>query len=100
VRNANDRFAESSERVLGLERQGADAASMQLHLQEEHPVSHEIEGAMTALVNNAVQAADDARAMLESDQCLLTRLVLGFSAVSLLTALLLGFALSTASSST
>jgi signal transduction histidine kinase len=94
VRSANERFAASSQRVLELERQGADAEAMQLHLGEEHPISHEIEGAMQGLLQAAMQEATQARAVRDSDQRLLTWLVVGFCLASLATALLLGFVLS------
>jgi signal transduction histidine kinase len=94
VRTANERFAASGQRVLELENQGADEQAMQLHLQEEHPISHEIEGAMTGLLQAAMQDASQARATLESDEHLLMMLVIGFSLASLVTAQVLGFVLS------
>jgi signal transduction histidine kinase len=94
VRAANERFSESSDRVLELQRQGAHDRAMQLHLQEEHPISHEIEGAMAALLESAVGQMDVAQQTFESDQRLLTWLVVAFSIVSLALALLLGYVLS------
>jgi hypothetical protein len=94
VRSANERFNASSDRVLALERQGADSQAMRLHLDEEHPISHEIEGAVGALLTAAVQDTNEARDIVASDQQLMMWLVAGFSVVALATALLLGLVLS------
>jgi signal transduction histidine kinase len=94
VREANDRFTVSSAQVLELYLAGQDAEALRLHLAEEHPISHDIEAPMTQLLNNADEQMSSSQATFESDQRLLTGLVIGFSVVSLLTALLLGFVLS------
>lgn len=94
VRTANERFNASSDRVLALEKNGDDPAAMQLHLNEEHPITHEVEGSVGALLDAAEQDASTARAVFYSDQQLMLWLVAAFSIVSLATALLLGLVLS------
>jgi nitrogen fixation/metabolism regulation signal transduction histidine kinase len=66
---------------------------MQIHLPQEHPVSHAIETATEVLLNGAVQQMESSQATFDSDQTIFTWLVVGFSAVALLTALVLGFVL-------
>lgn len=94
VRSANDRFAASSQKVLDLYNAGNLDDAMKLHLGEEHPVSHELEAAMLRLNADAVKEMREQRALVTADQGLLKGVVGGFSVISLLTALLLGFALS------
>jgi signal transduction histidine kinase len=94
VREANDRFAVSSARVLELYRAQRIDEALDLHIAEEHEVSHEIEDAMRALQADAVIQMNRARAQVESDRGLITALVWTFSGVSLVTALFLGFATS------
>ena len=94
VRQADAQFAAASERVLGLHRAGNNEAALQLHLSEEHPVSHTLEAAMQELQAGAVAEMAAARAQFETDRGLLTTMVAIFSGVSLASALLLGFVLS------
>ncbi|HEY2201358.1 MAG TPA: HAMP domain-containing protein, partial [Solirubrobacteraceae bacterium] len=94
VREADQRFDTSGEQVLALYQDGRIDDALSLHLAEEHPISHEIEAAMTLLLNQAEQQMADSQASVAADQRLLTELFIGFSVVSLLTALLLGFVLS------
>jgi signal transduction histidine kinase len=94
VREANDRFTTSSDQVLGMYQSGQDAGALQLHLTQEHPISHEIDAATAVLLAGAVQQMDTSQAAFDTDQHLFTWLVVGFSALALLTALLLGFVLS------
>jgi class 3 adenylate cyclase/CHASE3 domain sensor protein len=94
VREADGRFAASSERVLGLYRAGNIDDAMRLHLSEEHPISHELEAAMLRLQTDAVKEMRDSRAQIAADRGLLSAMVGGFSALSLGSALLLGLVLS------
>jgi class 3 adenylate cyclase/CHASE3 domain sensor protein len=94
VREANDRFAASSDRVLALYREGNLDEAMRLHLQQEHPISHELESAMLRLNTTAVQEMREARAQYAADRDLLGTVVGVFSAAGLISALLLGFILS------
>jgi signal transduction histidine kinase len=94
VREANNRFATSSARVLELYESGEIDEALDRHINEEHEVSHEIEDAMRTLQAEASSQMDSARAQFESDRGLITALVWTFSGVSLVTALFLGFATS------
>jgi class 3 adenylate cyclase/CHASE3 domain sensor protein len=94
VREANDRFAASSDKVLGLYRANNIDDAMRLHLGEEHPISHELEAAMLRLNADGVKQMMDARHQIESDRGLLTGIVGLFSVGGLAVALLLGFVLS------
>ncbi len=91
ARDANDRFAESSARVLSLYEAGKLNEALALHIAEEHEVSHEIEDAMRRLQVDAISRMDVAGAEFESDKGLITGMVWTFSGVSLATAVLLGF---------
>jgi signal transduction histidine kinase len=91
---ADQRFAISGQQVLELYRAGNVDDALRLHLAQEHPISHEIEQPMGLLLNQAEQEMESSRAAVDSDQRLLTGLFIGFSVVSLVTALLLGYVLS------
>jgi signal transduction histidine kinase len=94
VRQANQQFTDSGAQVLALYQAGRDADALALHLGQEHPLSHQIEEPVGLLLTDAEQQMEASRATFEADQRLLTSLVIGFSATSLLVALLLGFVLS------
>ena len=96
VREANDRFTASSAGVLQVYLNGNVQDALKLHLDQEHPISHILEGQMRQLQAGALQNMDDARAAFDADRSLLTTLVAVFSVVSLMTALLLGLVLSSA----
>src|SRR5262249_52418429 len=68
--------------------------AMQLHLTQEHPISHELESAMERLQVEAGQEMSRAQSQFNTNRELLTAAVGTFSVVSLLLALLLGFILS------
>lgn len=91
IREANDRFNQSSERVLALYQSHQDQEALGLHLAEEHPISHEIESPVAQLLNQAEQQMELSHAVYASDQQLLTGLLVGFSVLSLVGAVLLGF---------
>jgi signal transduction histidine kinase len=94
VREANDRFTTASAQVASLELAGRDDEAMALHLSLEHPVSHDVEGAMAALQASAEQEMVSAGDSFESGRQLLIGLVALFAAVGVGAALLLGFVLS------
>ena len=94
IRDANARFSVSSDKILALYRQGNYDEGLKIHLAEEHPISHELETAMRQLESDSVNDMRAARASFFSDQRLLRGAVGVFSAVSLFTAMLLGFVLS------
>ncbi|HEY3062631.1 MAG TPA: HAMP domain-containing protein [Chloroflexota bacterium] len=94
VRQANDRFNATSAQVLQLEQAGRDTEAMQLHLDQEHPVSHDVESATAALQASAEQEMTSSRDAFESGRQLLTTVVATFAALGVAAALLLGFVLS------
>lgn len=94
VKEANDRFALSSERALSLYEAGDIQGALQVHIAEEHEVSHELEGALEELIRDSSAETAAATADFKSDRGLLAILVGTFSGVSLVSALLLGLVLS------
>ena len=94
IREADQRFAAAGERVLALYRARDLDGAMRLHLDQERVTSHEIEAAVQQLEAEDDDAADQALHQFNVDKDLLTAMMGGFSGVSLVTALLLGFVLS------
>jgi signal transduction histidine kinase/CheY-like chemotaxis protein len=94
LRTANDTYTAASARVLSLYLAGDLAGATSLHLAEEHPVSHVLEADLRSLIGSADQEIAQAQAAFESDRALLTSAVIGFSALSVAVALVLGFILS------
>ena len=94
IREANDRYSASSEKVLSLyEDRNVDEA-LKLHLDEEHAISHELEGAMKALIGEATADAAQASDAFQSDKRFVTSMVWAFSGVSLAFAILVGIVMS------
>jgi CHASE3 domain sensor protein len=91
---ADRRFDSSSERVLAFYRAGDIDAAMQLHLAEEHPISHELEADVRDFERVAVMDMDNAHTAFQSDRGFLTLSVIGFSLAALTSALVFGFVLS------
>jgi CHASE3 domain sensor protein len=91
---ADRRFDSSSERVLALYQAGNLGAAMQLHLAEEHPISHELEADVRDFERTATTDMDNARAAFQADRGFLTMSVIGFCIAALASALVLGFVLS------
>ena len=94
VREANDRFAASSARALALYQAGDTPEALRVHLSEEHPISHELEDQMRQLETLALAEMGDAASAYQSDRVLLTSTVVGFGALGVAVALVLGFVLS------
>ncbi len=94
VREANDRFAASGEKVLALYQEGEIEPAVNVHITEEHEVSHDLEEAMKQLIARAGEETAEATDAFESDRGFLKAMVGTFSGASLAVALLLGFVLS------
>lgn len=94
IRTANEEFAASSARVLSLYEAGDIPAATRAHIDEEHTVSHVLEAQMRTLMDSAERQMAAARAAFDSNRTLLGFIVIGFSAVSVAVALLLGYVLS------
>jgi signal transduction histidine kinase/CheY-like chemotaxis protein len=94
VRSVNEDYRRSGEKVLALMNDGEIEQATALHLGEEHPTSHMLEASMRDLIASAKGEMAGAQSDFQSARNLLTGMVIAFSAVSVLVALTLGFALS------
>jgi serine phosphatase RsbU (regulator of sigma subunit)/CHASE3 domain sensor protein len=96
LREANDRFAASSETALALHEAGEIGEAVNVHMLQEHEVSHELEADLKGLIDDSSREMAEATAAFKSDREVLTAAVATFSGVSLVTALFLGLVLSLA----
>jgi signal transduction histidine kinase len=110
LRRANARYADASAVVLAAFRAGHFALAAREHLNREHLSSHVLEDLLAncdqpganpcfpqfgaPFIDVAKQSMADASAKFQSDRRQLRNIVIAFSAVSVLTALILGFLLS------
>ena len=94
LRTANDEYTAASGRVLALYLAGDLTGAQDLHLTQEHPISHVLEASLKTFIGSANDQITQAQAAFESDRVLLTTAVIGFSALGVAVALLLGFVLS------
>src|SRR5947199_7573975 len=94
MREIEDRYAASGKATEALYRQGDLDAAMKLHLMQEHPISHELDAAVKAAQDGAVREMVAARATFDSDQALLSSMMLGVSLASIVLALISGFVFS------
>jgi class 3 adenylate cyclase/HAMP domain-containing protein len=90
----NARFAASSASVTDLYNAGRVDDALEMHIAQEHPISHQLEGALNTLIADSEDRVIDETAAFKSDRGFLTLAVGLFSGVSLLAALLLGAVLS------
>ena len=92
---ANATFADLSAQVLALYRAQDYQGAQDLHISAEHAQSHVLEDQLLRpFIAKGEEQMGQAQAAVGSDRMLLTGIVLAFSAVSVLTALVLGFVLS------
>jgi class 3 adenylate cyclase/HAMP domain-containing protein/CHASE3 domain sensor protein len=104
VRDHNTQFAASNDKVLGLYQQALAAPpdqqsallqkALDVHLKEEHPISHLLEMDMHELEAASLKQMTDARAAFGADKTTLEITVGIFSIASLALAMLLGFCIS------
>jgi signal transduction histidine kinase/CheY-like chemotaxis protein len=94
VRAVNDDYRESGQKVLALIDQGRTTEAGRVHLEEEHPTSHLLENSMRTLIETANEDMAGAQTDFRSARDLFTGMVIAFSVVSVIVALLLGFVLS------
>ena len=90
VRDVNAQYAASGVRVLALDQAGHVDAALQLHLAEEHPISHQLEIAMRDLEKQAGTEMAQAHADYEAEHSLLTTTVVVCSLIGLALATFLG----------
>jgi class 3 adenylate cyclase/CHASE3 domain sensor protein len=104
IREADERYAASGERVKGLYDSGQIDEAVAAHIglaagpeaggPGEHDISHDLENALNAEISTSSAQQADAVAAFKDDRSLLTMLVGTFSVVSLISALVLGLILS------
>ena len=94
VRQVNEQYRQSGQRVLALFAQGQIAQATALHLNEEHPTSHKLEASMRTLIASAKEDMATAQSDFRGARRLFTGMVIAFSATSVIVALVLGFVLS------
>ncbi len=94
LRSANSDYAVSSRLVEESYQQGEVDDAIRLHIAREHTQSHVLEDELNPLIERTTLQMVAARDGLASDRRLLTGVVLAFSGVSVLAALLVGFLLS------
>jgi signal transduction histidine kinase len=94
VRIVNEEYRVSGRNVLALYERKDFLGAIALHLKEEHPTSHRLEASMKHLIVTAKQDMAKAQADFRSARTLFTRMVIAFSATSVIVALILGFVLS------
>src|ERR1700694_1456723 len=91
VEASNARYDAASAQVLARDQAGDIAGAIDLHLKQEHPISHELEAEMAHLLADSYAAVRAAQSAFQADRTLLLRM---FGIVSVLTvalAMFLGF---------
>ena len=94
VTSVNQEYEASGQRVLERFQQGDIPGATSLHLDEEHPTSHELEASMRTLIASANEDMTQAQVDFQDSRTFFTAMVVAFSATSVIVALLLGFVLS------
>jgi signal transduction histidine kinase len=94
VRTVNEEYRLSGQKVLALIDQGRIDEAAEVHLSEEHPTSHTLETSMKTLIAMAKDEMAAAQSDFRSAHGLFTGMVIAFSAVAVIVALMLGFVLS------
>ncbi|MFQ5966189.1 MAG: adenylate/guanylate cyclase domain-containing protein [Acidimicrobiia bacterium] len=88
------RFDTSGDEVTQLYEAGLLIEALDLHVQAEHEISHELEDELNSLIADSRVLARDQEDAFRADRRLVTIALAGFSAISLLVAVLLGGTLS------
>jgi class 3 adenylate cyclase/HAMP domain-containing protein len=94
MRAIDERYTAAGAEVLSLYQAGEYDRALDLHISAEHPISHELEDGLNALIASTETRIDEASANLASLHRFLLYVVAIFSGASLLIALGLGAALS------
>ena len=94
IREANDRFATAGSKVLAQSENPDEA--LRIHLEEERPLSIEVERLLAELVDDATAQMTVAQAEFQSDRSLLSTLGWTLTGVTLAAALFIGFVMSLA----
>jgi signal transduction histidine kinase len=94
VRTVNEEYRQAGQKVLALIDQGRIDEAAEVHLSDEHPTSHKLEASMKTLIATAKEDMAAAQSDFRSAHGLFTGMVIAFSAVAVIVALMLGFVLS------
>jgi signal transduction histidine kinase len=94
VRTVNEAYRQSGQKVLAFIDDGRTEEAKAVHLDEEHPTSHTLEASMRTLIDTANEDMAGAQTDFRSARDLFTGMVIAFSVVSVIVALMLGFVLS------
>jgi signal transduction histidine kinase/CheY-like chemotaxis protein len=91
VRDSNARYDAASAQVLARYQAGDIAGATDLHLKQEHPISHELEAEMAHLLADSYAAVKTAQNAFQADRTLLLRVFGVISVLSVALAMFLGF---------
>ena len=94
IREVNDRFVTAGAKVLA--QSGNPEEAIRIHLEEERPLSIEVQGLLAELVADANTQITVAQSEFQSDRRLLSTVVWTFSGISLVAALFIGLVMSLA----
>jgi len=94
LQQVNERYAASSEEVTELFETGRVDDALQLHIAEEHEISHLLEADLNTLIADSEELVAQETAAFASNRRFLTVAVVAFAGVSLVGALTLGAILS------
>jgi class 3 adenylate cyclase/HAMP domain-containing protein len=90
----DDRFRAASDQVSGLYNSGQVALAEEMHIDQEHKISHELEDSLNSLIADSQRLATAETDSFRRHRLFLTIAVASFSGASLLGALALGAVLS------
>jgi signal transduction histidine kinase/ActR/RegA family two-component response regulator len=91
VQDSNARYDAASAQVLARYQAGDMAGATDLHLKQEHPISHELETEMAHLLSDSYAAVKTAQNAFQADRTLLLNVFGVMSVLSVALAMLLGF---------
>jgi signal transduction histidine kinase/ActR/RegA family two-component response regulator len=91
VQDSNARYDAASAQVLARYQAGDIAGAIDLHLKQEHPISHELEAEMAHLLADSYAAVKTAQNAFQADRTLLLEVFGVVSVLSVALAMFLGF---------
>ncbi len=91
VQDSNARYDAASAQVLARYQAGDIAGATDLHLKQEHPISHELETEMAHLLSDSYAAVKTAQNAFQADRTLLLNVFGVISVLSVALAMFLGF---------
>jgi signal transduction histidine kinase/ActR/RegA family two-component response regulator len=94
LRSDNDTYTAASARVLSEFQNGEYQLAQDDHIAHEHEISHLLEDRLNPFIEDAEIEMANARADVATDRTLLTWIVVAFSGLSVLLALMLGYLMS------